>query len=99
MVIRPAQEGTGRPGGAQYGQLGSSLTEAQRRALEEEIALHGELLVAEERIGFGTTPAFTPQGLVPQPFAVRLFVASTADGFMVMPGGLAMTIVPNLASP
>lgn len=97
MVIRPAQEGTGRPGGAQYGQLGSSLTDAQRRALKEEIELHGEMLVAEERIGFGTTPAFTPRGLVPQPFAVRLFVASTADGLTVMPGGLAMAIVPNLA--
>ncbi len=97
MVIRPAQEGTGRPGGAQYGQLGASLTEAQRRALQEEIELHGNMLVAEERIGFGTTPAFTSQGLVPQPFAVRLFVAATADGFTVMPGGLAMAIVPNLA--
>ena len=42
-------------------------------------------------------PPSRPQGLVPQPFAVRLFVASTADGFMVMPGGLAMAIVPNLA--
>ncbi|KAB2943211.1 MAG: circularly permuted type 2 ATP-grasp protein [Hyphomicrobium sp.] len=97
MVIHPAQEGTGRPGGAQYGQLGSSLTEAQRRALKEEIELHGDVLVAEERIGFGTTPAFTPQGLVPQPFAVRLFAAATSDGFTVMPGGLAMAIVPNLA--
>ena len=97
MVIHSAQEGTGRPGGAQYGQLGSSLTEAQRRTLKEEIGLHGEVLVAEERIGFGTTPAFTAQGLVPQPFAVRLFVAATADGFTVMPGGLAMAIVPNLA--
>ena len=67
MVIRQAQEGTGRPGGAQYGQLGSSLTEAQRHALKEEIGLHGEMLVAEERVGFGTTPAFTPKGLVPQP--------------------------------
>ncbi len=97
MVIRPAQEGTGRPGGAQYGQLGSSLTEAQRRALKEEIELHGEMLVAEERIGFGTTPAFSPRGLVPQPFAVRFFVASTSEGLTVMPGGLAMAIVPNLA--
>jgi uncharacterized circularly permuted ATP-grasp superfamily protein/uncharacterized alpha-E superfamily protein len=97
MVIRHAQEGTGRPGGAEYGRLGSSLTEAQRHALEEEIELHGEMLVAEERIGFGTTPAFTQQGLVPQPFAVRLFAAATADGFTVMPGGLAMTLVPNLA--
>lgn len=97
MVIRPAQEGTGRPGGAQYGQLGSSLTDAQRRALKEEIELHGELLVAEERNGFGTTPAFSAKGLTPQPFAVRLFVAATAEGFSVMPGGLAMAIVPNLA--
>jgi uncharacterized circularly permuted ATP-grasp superfamily protein/uncharacterized alpha-E superfamily protein len=97
MVIRPAQEGTGRPGGAQYGQLGSSLTEAQRRAMREEIELHGDMLVAEERVGFGTMPAFTSQGLIPQPFAVRFFVAATAEGFMVMPGGLAMAIVPNLA--
>jgi uncharacterized circularly permuted ATP-grasp superfamily protein/uncharacterized alpha-E superfamily protein len=97
MVIRPAQEGTGRPGGAQYGQLGSSLTEAQRRALLEEIELRGETFVAEERIGFGTTPAFTSKGLVPQPFAVRLFVAATAEGLAVMPGGLAVAIVPNLA--
>lgn len=97
MVIRPAQEGTGRPGGAQYGQLGASLTDAQRRTMNEEIELHGELLVAEERIGFGTTPAFSPRGLVPQPFAVRLFVAATSEGLAVMPGGLAMAIVPNLA--
>ena len=34
---------------------------------------------------------------MPQPFAVRLFVAATTDGFMAMPGGLAMAIVPNLA--
>ena len=37
------------------------------------------------------------KGFVPQPFAVRLFVAATPDGFTVMPGGLAMAIVPNLA--
>ncbi len=97
MVIRPAQEGTGRPGGAQFGQLGSALSEAERRVLAGEIELNGDSLVAEERIGFGTTPAFTPQGLVPQPFAVRLFVAASADGFTVMPGGLAMTLSPNLA--
>ena len=43
-------------------------------------------------MGFGTTPTFTPEGLRPQPFAVRLFVASTADGYTVMPGGLAMAV-------
>ena len=73
------------------------MTEAELRTLAVEIDLNGNNLVAEERIGFGTTPAFTPAGLVPQPFALRVFVAATADGFTVMPGGLAMTIAPNLA--
>jgi uncharacterized circularly permuted ATP-grasp superfamily protein/uncharacterized alpha-E superfamily protein len=97
MVVHLAQEGTGRPGGAQYGQVGATLSEAERRTLEDEIELNGNVLVAEERIGFGTTPTFTPEGLVPQPFAVRLFMAATADGFTVMPGGLAMAVAPNLA--
>ena len=97
MVVRPAQEGTGRPGGAQYGQVGASLSDAERQALADEIELHGNSLVAEERIGFGTTPTFTAQGLQPQPFAVRLFVAAADDGFTVMPGGLAMAVAPDLA--
>ncbi|MEI9900857.1 MAG: circularly permuted type 2 ATP-grasp protein [Hyphomicrobium sp.] len=97
MVIRPAQEGTGRPAGAQYGQLGSSLTETQRRALKEEIELHGEVLVAEGAHRLWHDAGISPRGLVPQAFAVRLFVAGTAEGLAVMPGGLAMAIVPNLA--
>ncbi len=97
MVVHPAQEGTGRPGGAQYGQVGGALSEGERRALQDEIELHGNLLVAEERVGFGTTPTFTPEGLVPQSFAVRLFAAATADGFTVMPGGLVMAVAPDLA--
>jgi len=97
MVVHPAQEGTGRPGRAQYGQVGGALSEGERRALQDEIELHGNLLVAEERVGFGTTPTFTPEGLVPQSFAVRLFAAATADGFTVMPGGLVMAVAPDLA--
>lgn len=97
MVIRPAQEGTGRPGGAQYGRVGEALSEEERTALMEEIELRGAELVAEERMGFGTTPTFTPEGLRPQPFAVRLFVAAGAEGYAVMPGGLAMEVAPDLA--
>ena len=97
MVVHPAQEGTGRPGKAQYGRVGAALSVSERRALQDEIELHGNLLVAEERLGFATTPTYTPQGLVPQPFAVRLFVAATADGFTVMPGGLAMAVASDLA--
>jgi uncharacterized alpha-E superfamily protein len=97
MVIRPAQEGTGRPGGAQYGRLGETLSDSERKLLAEEIDLRGAELVAEERVGFGTTPTFTSEGLRPQPFAVRLFVASTAEGYAVMPGGLAMQVAPDRA--
>jgi uncharacterized alpha-E superfamily protein len=97
MVIRPAQEGTGRPGGAQYGRLCETLSDSERKLLAEEIALRGAELVAEERAGFGTTPTFTSEGLRPQPFAVRLFVASTAEGYAVMPGGLAMQVAPDRA--
>jgi uncharacterized circularly permuted ATP-grasp superfamily protein/uncharacterized alpha-E superfamily protein len=97
MVIHPAQEGTGRPGGAEFGRPGSSLSDTERRALEQEIDLRGNALVAEERVGFGTTPALTAEGLVPETTAVRMFVAATPDGFAAMPGGLAISVAPNLA--
>ena len=59
-----------------------------------EIGLHGARLVAEEKIGFSTAPAFGPEGLEARPFAVRLYVAHTVNGFEAMPGGLAMTVDP-----
>jgi uncharacterized alpha-E superfamily protein len=64
----------------------------ERAALLQDIELRGAMFVAEEKIGFGTTPSLTPGGLVPKPYAVRLFVAATANGFVAMPGGLAMTV-------
>jgi uncharacterized alpha-E superfamily protein len=60
--------------------------------LLQDIELKGALFVAEEKTGFGTTPSLTPAGLVPKPYAVRLFVTATANGFVAMPGGLAMTV-------
>ena len=52
--------------------------------------------MAEEKVGFGTTPSLGPSGLVPKPYAVRMFVAATANGFTVLPGGLAMTVDPDM---
>ena len=63
--------------------------------LLQEIEIRGAALVAEEKVGFGTTPSLTPAGLVPKPYALRLFVTATSSGFAVMPGGLAMTVDPN----
>jgi uncharacterized circularly permuted ATP-grasp superfamily protein/uncharacterized alpha-E superfamily protein len=97
FVIRNAQEGTGRPGRAALGRDPSSLALEERALLEREISLHGARLVAEEKIGFGTAPLSGTDGLKPQPFAVRLFVAHAAAGYVAMPGGLAMTVDPEVA--
>ena len=96
-VIRKAQEGTGRPGRAALGQAPAQLSAADRDLLRREIGLHGARLVAEQAIGFSTSPVHVPKGLAPRPFAVRLFVARTAAGFEAMPGGLALTVDPSQA--
>jgi len=96
-VIRRAQEGTGRPGHASTGRVPRLLSAADRAALADDIELHGARLVAEERIGFSTSPVHDGAGLTPKPFAVRLFVSKTAGGYRVMPGGLAMTVDPGRA--
>jgi uncharacterized circularly permuted ATP-grasp superfamily protein/uncharacterized alpha-E superfamily protein len=97
LVIRAAQEGTGRPGQAALGRDIRTLVPAARADLLVEIGLRGATLVAEEKIGFSTAPVVDGAGLVPKPFAMRLFVAHTADGYQAMPGGLAMTVDPERA--
>lgn len=97
MVIRKAQEGVGRPGRAALGQRLADLQPAEREIALREIALLGEHLVAEPKATFGTTPALGTDGLVPVPFALRLFVTRTPDGHALMPGGLAMSIDPENA--
>ena len=96
MVIRPAHEGTARPGRAIPGIDPARLGPPSAPQLLQEIEIRGASLVAEEKVGFGTTPSLTPSGLVPKPYAVRLFVTATANGFAVMPGGLAMTVDPDM---
>ncbi|RTL71737.1 MAG: hypothetical protein EKK41_08200 [Hyphomicrobiales bacterium] len=95
MVIRPAHENTARPGRAIPGVEPQRLSAKDRALLIERIELGGPGFVAEEKIGFGTTPSLTADGIAAKPYAVRFFVASTAAGFTVMPGGLAMTVDPD----
>jgi uncharacterized circularly permuted ATP-grasp superfamily protein/uncharacterized alpha-E superfamily protein len=97
LVVRKAQEGTGRPGQAALGQDTRALSDADRDILKREIKLHGARLVAEEKIGFSRAPVVTRDGLASRPFAVRFFVARTPAGYQAMPGGLAMTIDPDRA--
>jgi uncharacterized alpha-E superfamily protein len=95
MFIRPAHEGTARPGRAIPGIDPARLRPSELDALLQEIEIRGASLVAEAKVGFGTTPSLTSAGLVPKPYVLRVFVTSTSDGFTVLPGGLAMTVDPD----
>lgn len=97
LVIRKAQEGTGRPGQAALGQDSRTLSTADRALVLGDIDLHGARLVAEEKIGFSVAPVLGRDGLIPKPFAVRIFVNRTSQGYHAMPGGLAMTVDPDRA--
>ena len=95
MVIRPAHEGTARPGSAIPGIDPARLQAGDLAALRQEIEIAGASLVAEAKVGFGTTPSLASSGLVPKPYALRLFVTATSEGFAVLPGRLAMTVDPE----
>lgn len=97
FVIRKAQEGTGRPGQAALGYDPHAASRGERERLLREIEINGATLAAEEKIGFSVAPAFDLKGLIPRPFAMRLFVSRTSDGYAAMPGGLAMTVDPERA--
>jgi len=97
FVIRPAHERTARPGRAAPGRDPAKMTAQLRAALKAELDLNGAAFVAEAKVRFGTTPSIGPDGLAPKPYALRLFVARTPNGFTVMPGGLAMTVDPQSA--
>jgi uncharacterized circularly permuted ATP-grasp superfamily protein/uncharacterized alpha-E superfamily protein len=53
------------------------------------LARDGAGLVAQEAVTQSTTPAFIDGRLAPRPMSLRVFVARTAAGWQVMPGGFA----------
>lgn len=95
--VRPAFEATARPGhatpGIRLGQLGGN----ERQALLAEISCNGARFVAERPSSFATAPSWSSDGLVAKPYALRLFVAATENGYTVMPGGLALTVDAGVA--
>jgi uncharacterized circularly permuted ATP-grasp superfamily protein/uncharacterized alpha-E superfamily protein len=54
-----------------------------------DLARDGAALVGQERVVLSTTPVWTDRGLVPRPMSLRVFLARTATGWAVMPGGYA----------
>jgi uncharacterized circularly permuted ATP-grasp superfamily protein/uncharacterized alpha-E superfamily protein len=95
FFIRSAFEGTARPGRAEPARDPAKLDAAERRALIEEIGVAGDRLVAEQKLAPATAPCYGARGLEPKPFAMRVFATAVPGGFVVMPGGLAMTVEPE----
>ena len=62
---------------------------------EDDADLHDWLtdnaggLVGKELVTLSTTPVYEDGALVPRPMTLRVFLARTADGWQVMPGGFA----------
>lgn len=61
----------------------------QAASLEAWLEEAGSRLVGQETVTLSTTPAFDGDHLVPRPMSLRVFLARTADGWEVMPGGFA----------
>lgn len=53
------------------------------------IDANGPNLVGQEALTLSTTPAFADGRLVPRPMSLRVFLARSAQGWTVLPGGFA----------
>ena len=92
MLLSDAHEGSGRPGEARPAIDGSDLSEPDKDRLIEQIALSGSAMVAEQKMGYATTPSWNGEALEPKPFAVRFFATRKAQSYEIMPGGLSMSV-------
>lgn len=63
------------------------------RQMAPEIKARPHAFVAEERAEASTIPVWTPEGLVPRPLSLRVFLVRAGDDFVAMPGGF--TQVPH----
>ncbi len=70
-----------------------TLSARDRAALVEQIRKQPHLYVGQEKITLSEAPIWTGSELSPRPIALRVYLASAGDRFMVMPGGLTRVSV------
>lgn len=78
--------------------LGRSLDPVARADLMARLSTAAPDLVAQEAVTLSTTPVFVHGHFEPRPASVRVYVARTADGWTVMPGGFARVGLTSDAS-
>ena len=69
--------------------LGEALDQAERTALVARLTNSGADFVGQEAVTLSTTPVYADGRLEPRPASLRVYLARTADGWTVMPGGFA----------
>jgi uncharacterized alpha-E superfamily protein len=69
--------------------LGAALGPEARQQLLAKLAANGGDFVGQEAVTLSTTPVFIDGRLEPRPATLRVHLARTADGWVVMPGGFA----------
>jgi uncharacterized circularly permuted ATP-grasp superfamily protein/uncharacterized alpha-E superfamily protein len=89
LAIRPALDVRGQEMGTHAAWTTAELTAGQRDALMARLAGRGNEFVGQELVAASTAPVWEGQALRPRPVMLRLFVSASADGYQVMPGGLA----------
>jgi uncharacterized circularly permuted ATP-grasp superfamily protein len=87
LVVASAFAGDVTSTDQKFDVIGAKLEPAARTALIDAVTQRGIDFVAQEPVKLATTPAWRDGALVPRPFVLRLFLARTADGWQVMPGG------------
>jgi uncharacterized alpha-E superfamily protein len=87
MVIASAFAGELPGFGERREVLGAALEPEERARIVDAITHRGADFVAKEAVALSTTPVWRDGRLEPRPFTLRLFLARTADGWRVMPGG------------
>lgn len=65
------------------------LEDPSQGTLPDWIARKGAELVAQEAVTLSTAPVYADGKLLPRPMTVRVFMARTAQGWAIMPGGYA----------
>ena len=68
--------------------FGAELAGPARAELLARIAARPHEFVAQERLVPSGTPVWTPQGLVPHPMVLRVYLVAQDGGYAAMPGGL-----------
>jgi uncharacterized circularly permuted ATP-grasp superfamily protein/uncharacterized alpha-E superfamily protein len=69
--------------------FGGRFQNETQETVDAYLDAEGSMLVGQEAVTLSTTPAYVDGQLVPRPMSIRVFLARTANGWQVMPGGYA----------